>query len=477
MIQSASTDSLSLPTHTPLTKGQITGFGFADFGFNLYYQGLSLFLLYYYTDILEIRASTAGFIFMGAMFWDAITDPAMGLIASRTRSRFGRFRPYLAFAGVPLAISFVLMFAAPLIWPGAIVLACVLSHLLFRTCYTIVSIPYSALSATMTEDSGERGSLAGVRMIFATIGGLFTAFMTLQIARWMGGDNLITGFVWVGIIYGVLATLIFWVTFFTTSEDSEVSDNPSPSLKDTLLFLRKNRVLWLLVAAISIGVAGGTIFGKGLVYYVLYVTGLEIDIGLVLTVLTGSIALAVPVWILISRTLSKRQVWLTGATIIVAAMLAMFLMPPDTLPHLMGLIFIIGLGQAAFGVTFWSMLPDTVEYGQWRSGIRDEGIVFGLNQLAQKIGNGIGLGLVGVLLEVVGYQANQVQTDDTIVGLRIITILVPLVLIFASTCLIWFYQIDRKLHSRLRRAIHWRERNSLPAREVDASSISDPTKL
>lgn len=435
-----------------------TGFGIGDFGFNLYYTGLNLFLLYYYTDVLEIRPAIAGLIFALPLIWDAITDPLMGLIASRTRTPMGSYRPYILFGTPLLALSFVMMFAAPLMFPGAVVAVTAITHVIFRTCYTVVSIPYTALSANMTRDSGERGALAGVRMMFATAGGLFTVFLTLPLALQLGGGDLRTGFFWVSVIYACVASAILFMTFLSTRERQDLVKPVEVTLGQMGRLIARNRALWVLIAAIVIGMTGSAIFGKALIYYVKYVAGLDISITTALVALTASVSLSVPVWMALSRVISKRTAWLSGAAVSLSMQAALFFFPPDTVPLFMGLLAVMGFGNAAFVVTFWSMLPDTVEYGEWRSGIRDEGLVFGLNQLALKAASGLGIGILGFALEAIGYVANEAQADATSAGLRVISILLPLALGLCSAALIAFYPIDRVLHARLVRAIDYRRR-------------------
>ena len=439
------------------------GFGVGDFGFNLYYTGLNLFLLYYYTDVLEIRPAVAGLIFALPLVWDAITDPLMGLIASRTKTRFGSYRPYVLFGAVPLAISFVMMFAAPLLFPGAVVAAAAVTHLIFRTCYTVVSIPYTALSARMTRDSGERGALAGVRMIFATLGGLFTVFMTLPLAAQLGDGDLRVGFFYVAVVYAIAATVIFLITFSQTSERAEDDAVSTPTFADMKRLVARNRALWVLIAAIVIASTGSAIFGKALIYYVKYVAGIDLSVTGALVALTAAVSLSVPVWMGLSRFISKRNAWLLGAAISLSMQAALFLFPPSTPELFMALLVVMGFGNAAFVVTFWSMLPDTVEYGEWRSGVRDEGLVFGLNQLALKAASGLGIGILGFALEAVGYVANQDQTDATASGLRVISILIPFLCGLAAAALITLYPIDRNLHARLVAAIDHRKRRQRAA--------------
>lgn len=452
-------ESQRAPAIAGLAIGQKIGFGSADFGFNLYYTGLNIFLLYYYTDILGIRPAIAGLIFALPLFWDALTDPVMGAIASRTRSRFGSYRPYLLYGALPLAVSFVMMFVAPILFPSAIVLAAALSHIVFRTCYTIVSIPYTAMSARLTDDSGERGTLAGVRIIFAALGGVFTVMLTLPLAGQFGGQDPRLGFAIVAMIYAVIASLIFLVTFSVTRERMDLQPLRRPSLGASFGAFRQNHALHLLIGAVAIGGIGSAIFGKALVYYVIYVAGLDLDVTLALIVLTLSVTLAVPVWMIAAGRLSKRNVWLTGAGLSAISQCVLFLFPPETPASFLALIVLIGFGNAAFATTFWSMLPDTVEYGQFRSGVRDEGLVFGLNQLSLKAASGLGIGLLGFLLEAVGYRANEIQTPETIAGLRQISILLPLGCTVLAAALICFYPLDRQRHARLVRALRWRGRH------------------
>ena len=432
-------------------------FGAGDFGFNLYYTGLSLFLLYYYTDVLGIRPAVAGLIFALPLFWDAATDPIMGGIASRTRTRFGSYRPYLLLGSVPLALSFVAMFAAPLLAPGAVVLAAATAHVVFRTCYTVVSIPYGALSARITSDSAERGDLAGVRMIFATLGGLFTVFATLPLAGRLGAGPA-EGFALVACLYGALATVILLTTFALVREPPAAEPAAPPTWRDVRRALTGNRALWILVAAIVFGATSGAIFGKSLIYYVQYVAGLDLSVTAALVALTAATSLSVPLWMIVSRRVAKRTAWLSGAAITLTMQAVLFAAPPQTPGAFIALLVALGLGNGAFYVTFWSMLPDTVEYGEWRSGVREEGLVFGLNQFALKAASGVGIGLLGFLLDAVGYQAGEVQSAGTAAGLKAITTVLPFALTLAAAVTIAFYPIDRRTHARLVHVLNRRAR-------------------
>ena len=440
-----------------VSLGQKLGFGVGDFGLNLYYTFLNLFLYYYYTDILNIRPGVAGLIFAIPLFWDAVTDPVMGVLASRTRTRMGSFRPYILYGAVPLAFSFIGLFAAPLFFPGAVVVACAVSHVIFRTCYTVVSIPYSALSARITSDSQERGVLAGLRMLFAASSGLATVFLTLQLAAWLAQGKMMDGFFRVSLIYGAVASLILMLTFISTREQASQMSDARPSLADLGKFVRKNRALWILIAAIFLGSVGSNIAGKSIIYYVKYVANLDLSITSALTAMLLATTASIPCWMMVSRFVAKKTVWITGACFSILMQIILFVSPPSAVTPFLAILAVMGVGQGAFIVTFWSMLPDTVEYGEWRSGVRDEGVVFGLNQLALKAASGVGIAALGFMLEIAGYEANQVQSVDTIYGIRVIAILIPMIGSICVTCLIAFYPIDAVMHRRLLRAIRWRK--------------------
>ena len=254
------------PTRLPLA--QRLGYGIGDFGFNLFFTTASLFLLFYYTDVLGLPAATAGWVFAVALIWDALFDPVMGYVANRTRTRWGRYRPYLLFGGLPLAASWTLMFLPVPFTGGALVMFATATHILFRTLYATVSMPFLALSATMTRDSHERGVLASIRMVAATSCGLFAALFTLKLVAALGGGSI--GFFWTAAVYGALATLIFLVVFFCSVETAADRAEASPTFGEMVRSLRGNRAFWIVCAAMLASAFGGTLLTKTLPYYFKY---------------------------------------------------------------------------------------------------------------------------------------------------------------------------------------------------------------
>ena len=171
-------DRLSLPRKLGFTLG--------DYACNIYWQSLSLFLLFFYTDVVGLSAATAGWIYMVASIWDGAIDPLIGAVADRTRSRFGRYRPYILFGAVPLGLSFCLLYYKPPFQGTGLVVWLLATHILLRTTYAILNIPFMSLNARMTTSSSERSTLAGFRMLFATLAGLTVA---IPRSRWSHGSR------------------------------------------------------------------------------------------------------------------------------------------------------------------------------------------------------------------------------------------------------------------------------------------------
>ena len=450
------------PIEQPVKVGRLTVGGYAagDFGFNLYFTGLNLYLLYYYTDVLGIDPAVAGLIFMIPVIWDGISDPLMGWLAARTRTRFGKFRPYVLFGAPFMGLSFVGMFAAPVWFPEQVVAASLIAHIVFRTLYTVASVPYSSLAAALTYDSNERGTMAAVRMMAAMAGGIFTAATMLEGARYFGDGNFRQGFVVVSLGYALIATVLMAVVFFSTSEKPVTSKQVSLSTQQTFKFVQHNRAFWVLCGASFVGIIGSTIGGKSLVYYISYYADRPDAVSSVISLGILGACIAIPLWTYLAHRLSKRVVWIIGGCGAAAGNLLVFGFEIRDIPLLSGLAIVNGMFGGSMAVMFWSMLPDTVEYGQWRSGVRDDSIVFGLSQFISKAGTGIGVGAIGLVLSLIGYSANEVQSEATQQGIRQATFVIPLLCILGSFAIIAFYPLNASTHRRIVRALEWRERKS-----------------
>lgn len=428
------------------------GFGAGDFAINIYWQGVSLFLLFFYTDMLGISPAVAGLLYLIAMVWDGISDPVMGALANHARSRWGRYRPFLLFGSVPLAVSFALLFFKPDLGPTAMVVYALIVGLLFRTCYTVVSIPYSSLSARITNDSLERSQIAGFRMVFAAAGGLTVSFFGLTAIQNFSTADPAAGFTYAAVLGGIAATAILALCFTLVKEpplEAETGEQFGENLRAVVRAVRHNTPFWLVFFSILIISVSTTMLGKNILYYFKYDLEMEAEARWALLVLAGSWILFVPFWVVVTKWTSKRHVWLIGAALSSAALFVFYLNDTRDLQLILLNLVFVSFGTACFGVTFWSMVPDTVEYGQWRTGVRSESFVFGFVSLAQKVALGIGAGLLGLLLGAVGFEANVAQSDATLDGIKAIMTLIPMIGILLSAVLIYFYPIDQAMHAQL----------------------------
>lgn len=445
--------------HQRLGWGQKIGYGSGDFAFNLYWQGISLYLFYFYTDVLGLPNAMAGIIYAIGSFWDAGTDPIMGYLADRTRTRWGRYRPYLLFVPIPMAFAYML-----LLWhPGdmsatSLGLVALIGQLIFRLLFTMASTPYSSLMARMTSNSEDRAGMAGARMLFAYLG----AFAVVALAGTLldNADSDREAFISLAVISGILATGIFWVCFAICREPPEDGTVENrPTIKQTFASLRQNTPFLIVFGGVVLMTTGTTVIGKTMIYFFEYQMGDRngAQIALMAFGLTG--LLVIPFWTFVTLKTSKRFVWMVGSFFLSMALLA-FLFNPASSQNMVILNYIaMSFGAGAFAITFWGMLPDTVEYGEWQTGHRVESMVFGFATFAQKSAVGLSAIILGLLLDAIGYQAGAAQSQETLSGLRMIIVFVPLTGVIASVAIIYFYPLSPQRHGEIVAALSNREKS------------------
>lgn len=440
------------------------GYGLGDFAFNFYWLPLQVFLLKYYTDVLGLDSGTAGLITMVCLVWDGLVDPYVGLIASRTRSRFGRYRPYMLFGSVPLAASFCLVFL-PVDFEGPGLVAYALAtQLLFRTVYAAVNIPYGAMMASMTRNSMERNWLAGVRMLFAFAGSAVVGYLTPRLVMQVGVDHPQAAYFIAAVILSSVASVVLFACFASTAEPPQLAAVAprSPPLREVVSMILRNRPFLQVAGGIALFGFANTVHMASVAYYVQYV--LERDDSV-----TGSLVglipfvqmLAILPWTLLSRRLGKRVAWIAGLLLAAAALLALLLIERPGVSEVFALAALASLGYAAIAVNFWSMVPDTVEFGEWRSGVRAEGFVFGLMTLIQKAALGASSAFVGLYLGWVGYVPNVAQAETTRDGLKYLLSVVPACGLLASCAVMFFYRLNAQTHAQLVRDIEVRASKEL----------------
>lgn len=431
------------------------GYGIGDIAICLYWSGVGLYLLYFYTDVVGISPSLAGLIYGIGMFWDAITDPFMGYMAERTRTKWGVYRPYLLFGNIPLALSFILLFWVPPLEGGALFFFLLFANLLHRTCFTLVSVPFSSLTPRITSDSQERTNLTGFRMLGAQTGTNLMALLAFPIIFWVGGEDESLGFVVLATIAGLTALGIHAITFLTVKEpcSDQGIERVGGSLSEAAKAIGKNGPFWLVFSATLIVGITTIFFGNNLIYYTKYALNLHEHQGTILFT-SGIVAfLSIPIWWSISNNIGKKLTWLISSSITLIALLVFYLYEIDTLSELLFLVAFIGFGSGAGGILFWSMLPDTIEYGEVHTGVRSESSLYGFMTFAQKGSIAFAIIILGLVLDFIGFQANEVQSDTTISNMKAIMTLIPSIGVALSLVIIYFYPIDAKMHKDLLRQL------------------------
>ena len=433
-------------------------YGIGDYAICLYWSGVGLYLLYFYTDVVGITPLLAGWIYALGIAWDAITDPFMGYLAERTRSKMGSYRPYIFYGAIPLALSFVLLFWVPP-FEGLLLFVFLLTvNLLHRTCFTIVSVPYSSLTARITDDSDERTKLTTARMIGASFGTLSVSALGFPIVLWFGGGDEAIGFIFFGMICGLTAILVLSITVrFVKEREFNFSLTQIPSFSKVAKSVSQNYPFWIVFGSILILGSTSIMFNNNLIYFVKYSLDLHEYQGLILGVSSGAALLAIPFWAYAALKIGKRNSWMAAMALLLVGFLVFYFYPITSLNELLFVLGFIGIGNGATGVLFWSMLPDTIEYGEWKTGVRTESSLYGFMTFAQKGAIAFAAILLGMALTQIGFEPNQIQSEETLSGLKFIMTWIPLTGIFISFILVSFYPIDKSFHQKLIHEINLRK--------------------
>lgn len=403
-----------------------------DFACNLYWQSVTLFLLFYYTETLQISPAVAGAVYLAGLAWDGAAGLLIGLLADRlSPGGSGGLRAWVRLGAVPLALSFLLVYWAPPARGAVLVGVVVAAHVLFRSLYAAVNIPYVALLAQVARTSGDRSRVAGLRMIFGAAAAALVAVATPRIAGGSSGPEAASGFLVAAFVFGSVATIVLLVASRYGMGGGEEPSAPSVQEPDRLPPARLNRAFLSLNAAMIAAVVGATMVGKSVLYYFKYQIHDERAAGAALALMGVMGVLTVPVWMAVAARWGVRRQWLASIAAAVAA-LGLFLAanPRDALV-MDAFLALFQASVSGFSFGFWAMLPDAIEYRAGRPADRQV-LMFGLAAFLQKIGVGLAAALVGLVLTLSGYKANAPQTQGTLLSLREAMTLLPLLALAAS---------------------------------------------
>lgn len=423
------------------------GFGIGDLGGNLFFTAMGFYSLIYLTDTVGIAASLAGIAILVGKFWDAVTDPMVGFLSDRTRSRWGRRRPYLLFGALPLLLAMWYFFSAPdysaaqttgFLW--ATFALCLLN-----TAYTVVNIPYGSLTPEITKDYKERTSLNGFRFSFAVIGTILGAAVVIPIVSLAGDPH--KGYSIVGLLFGIIMAATILTTFFTVRETPH-KDEPRPKAKffETFLVVFKNKTYLRLVAVYTLNLTGITFVQTMLVYYFKYIYRDEGMTTIAMLLLLGVAMLCVPLSVLVAKRLGKKRTYQLALGILTISCLAMFFFA-----HTLGMLFTFcvmvfaGVGIGFGYVPPFAMLPDVVEVDAVQTKTRKEGAYYGMWTFFSKIGVALAAALSGVFLGFAKFVPNLVdQAGSALLAIRLMIGPAPAIIFLAGILLIQPYPLDEK---------------------------------
>ena len=436
-------------------------YGSGDFAFLLVWQGGALFLLYFYTDVLGLSPWLAGAIFLAAMIWDAVSDPLIATWAERRAAKTGRYAPIIAWAALPMGLSYALMFTVPFSAPVLMAVFALVTHLAFRTAYTFASMPYNTLPARLTTDSDARSTLSAFRVIGAALGGLTAAIATPAIVAGMAAQGEAMGYQIAALIAGGLAALLLFVSSRSVGEKPVAQSTLRPAtcgadFKAMWTSARGNTPLLRLLAVMVLATIGYGFFTSSLLYFAQHVL-LQPDL---VTPILGISALATlisaPLWAMLAARTSKRTALIAGLALAALGYLLFGLAPSSQTLWILVAACIAGTGGAAIPVMLWSMLPDAIDHNQARTGTRVEARSFGLMTFVQKTAAGLTVLMAGGLLGVTGYSANIDPSPNALVAIEAMVAWLPAVFMFAVIAVIRLYPIDRDAHIK---ALHTLDQN------------------
>ena len=434
-----------------LGLGTKVGYGIGDFGTNLVFNTTTIYLLYYYTDVFGISATFEGTVFLVAKLWNAIIDPVIGHLADHTNSPWGRKRPWILFGALPFGIAFFLAFSSPgfvVGWKEAWAMG---TYILFCTTLGIVNIPYSSLTATMTRDLDERSTLSGFRMTFALVGTMLASVLVKPVARLFPGET--AGFRGVGFVFGVLVVVAMLVTFFTSFEKPAEKGENRVSFHDNFRAMARNRPFILLAVAFVMCTVSNYLVATTVNYYFKYVLLKESLIQYGFLALFLSAIASVPLWLAVARRWSKRAAFVAGSLVLLAALIFLWFASAPGTAEIIVVLMIAGVGICTFYLFPWAMVPDTVEFSEWKSGVTQEGYLYGFFIFGIKLAQAFAGFVVGFALDAFGYVANVAQPPHTMRGITFLMTLLPAIFLLVGLACLAFYPINpaffRKMTSEI----------------------------
>jgi GPH family glycoside/pentoside/hexuronide:cation symporter len=439
-------------------------FGAGDLGPAIATSIASFFQLFFLTTVAGLSPGTAGTIVLIVKVWDAVNDPIMGWLTDRTVSRYGRRRPWLLYGAVPFGLLFFLQWVVPPFGEVGRFIYYLVIAMLFDTAFTVVNVPYTALTPELTRDYDERTSLTSFRFAFS-IGGALVAATLHQIIvnsfcadpQACQGAALRPGYLAAGAIWGLSCILPFIWCFVGTKERYEPEAGaPELGLRDQVRVAFSNRPYLFVIGIYLFSWLAVQVTASILTFYITFWMQNPGLIPIMLLLVQGSAFVFLFIWSAVSRRIGKKAVYMIGMLFWIGVQVMLFFLQPDQVTLAIILAVLAGVGVSTAYLIPWSMMPDVIELDELRTGQRREGVFYGFMVFLQKLGLALGLFLVGLALELQGFSEGAgigEQPASALTAIRVMIGPVPAAVLLCGIVLTAFYPISRQKHQELLAAL------------------------
>jgi sugar (glycoside-pentoside-hexuronide) transporter len=432
-----------------LSAKEKVGYALGDVAANFVFQTLLAFQLIFYTDTFGISTKAAGTLILIVGIGSGFFDPIVGVIADRTQTRWGRFRPWVIATAVPFGIMAVLAFVTPNFSPGGKLAYAYITFILLMAIYSMNNVPYSALTGVMTGDMKERTSLSSYRQVGANSSAFIVQVLALPMVLYFGHGDKAKGYQMTMGLFAVLAIIFFCVTFFTTQERIQPPPGQESSIGQDLKDLFKNGP-WITLFVVTVLIFVGLSMRTGtMLYYFKYCAGDERLFSLFNMVGLGLLLVGVMCSTALVKRYGSRNLFIV-ALALSAAFAGMLILMPATSTTVV--IALEGLRQFAWGITaplLWAMMADVADYSEWKTGRRATAIVFASTVFGLKAGLAIGRAMASWILSLFGYVPNAIQTADSLLGIKLIASVFAALVLFLGVACLFFYKIDTKTNIQM----------------------------
>lgn len=433
------------------------GYALGDMGCAFAMTTINTYLMYFYTDVFGINVAAVGTLFLIARIWDAINDPIIGNLIDKSNFKKGKYKTFIFYGSIPLALFSVLCFTAPDLSNTMKLVYAYVTYIGAGMLYTLVNTSYSSLSSLITEDPDERTNLTAVRMYLANIGNMCLSVGVPVLAVMFGKKSAGTGYRITAMVFAGLSIILFLTTYFTTTERIKVVNTEEKAgLKEMVSVLLKNKPLIILCIVFIVAFTNVSISTAIGTYYIKYNMGREdlTSIFILFTSLPGLISLAlIPHF---SKKIGKKKLLAASYIISIIGLFGMYIAPESSVTAVFVFRFISGFGATLIMGLIWNMAPDVIDYGEYVSGRRLSAITYAIIGFFFKLGNALAGIIPSIIMDRTGYQANMSQTASALFGIKFSLIGVPLILSILVLIPIFAYKLDGRESQKIAQVLHER---------------------